>query len=86
MVVVLHGAVVGCKVGVVWCGGGGGGLRWWVVRSVCFTRVSVHSRARVQRITDQSPRESNSRATAPVPTGPNGRYTTKTWETSEQIE
>ena len=72
--------------GVAWWSGGlqggSGVVRWWrwwgvlvvVVRSVCFTRVSVHSRARVQRITGQSPRESNSQATAPAPTSPDGRY------------
>ena len=38
---------------------------------------------RMQLITGQSPRESNSRATAPAPTSPDGRYH-KTRGTSEQ--
>ena len=36
----------------------------------CLSRVVPM----MQRITGQSPRESNSRATAPAPTSPDGRY------------
>ena len=82
----------GGGIGLGWGGGGGEGggggwrwkWRWWWFRRVEGRVVSIQGLApMMQQTIGQSPWESDSRATAPAPTCPDGKSHKHVWEYGE---